>query len=265
MNYKSQTVCAVLITCNNIDTIERALESVKWTDEIIVLDCGSTDGTIELARRFTDKVYFHPSGCRTVLRNYAFALAKSDWVLHLEPEEWVEEMLRHEIDGQLLNDSPVDGFYIPQKLYFQGQWLKKGRMYPNLQLRLFRRSKGYASDHVHHSEILVPGAVKTLEHAIASDPYNDLADLLTWMDKKSTTAAYAVMESGGAPQYKLGLFSMAMRAKMTFIKHYWLKQGYQDGFNGFLMALSQSYCNFMKYTKLRMLQNGRASSAEQPG
>ncbi|MGZ8940898.1 MAG: glycosyltransferase family 2 protein, partial [Limisphaerales bacterium] len=180
MNYKSQTLTAVVITFNHADTIEATLDSVRWADEVIVLDRGSTDGTLDIAQRFSKNIQYHPGENHATLLNDAFGLAKCDWILYLEPGEWVEEMLRHEIDGLLLNSDPAIAAYaIPRKLYFDQTCIQAGGHYPNRQVRMFRRGQGRALPIPKNNELIEidTGEIVKLDRAIAMRPNRTLSDL----------------------------------------------------------------------------------------
>ena len=253
MNYRSQTLAAVIVTFNNVGTIERALESLRWVDELIVVDGGSTDGTLEIVRRFTKKIHFHPSDSQTVLRQFAFSLVKSDWVLSLNPHEWVEEMLRHEVDGVLLNvPEEVFGFSVPLKTYFMGQWVQKGGNLKR-ELRMFRKGNGTVVPDTKDALIVVPGEVEALERPIGREPYGNLDDIARVINQRSTHGAYKLLEAGGNLGWRASLFNVLMRPLWIFFYRYIVRLGFTQGFGGLVMALSQSYETFLKYTKFRTL------------
>jgi glycosyltransferase involved in cell wall biosynthesis len=265
MNYRSQTLSAVLITRNNAPVIERALESLDWVDEIVAVDQGSTDGTVKLLRRYTDKVYYHPSNDPTLLRQHALAQATQDWVLFLEPHEWVEEMLRHKIDGVLLNPNGEEGFTIPLKFYWQGRYLRRGGM-TKRELRLFRRNKALAQDHVYFRGYNVEGSVKALDEAIGSEPYRDIEEMVDALNDLSTRAAYRVVEEKGyAAQGKAGQagfqgssLNLLVRPVCTFFYRSLFLGALQEGMAGMGMAFAQSYHCFLKYAKYRDLLSASA-------
>ncbi len=252
MNYKSHPVAAVLVTYNNAGVLERALSSLKWADEIVVMDRGSTDGTLEIARQFTDKVYFHPSENRAMVLNFAFQLLKSDWVLLLDPYEWVEEMLKHEIEGILLStDQNTFGFTIPIKTMYQGKYLKSGKN--TRELRLFRRLQGKAFDEIHTEAIAVPGAVARLDRAIGQEPYQNIQQLYAAIDQNSTYRAYQLLETEGTAQVNKSMPYIILRSKWAFTKRFLFQGGFQDGWEGFTFALAYAMECFLKLAKYRAL------------
>ena len=246
MNSRSQTLSAVVVTSNHASAIERTLESLRWADELIVIDSGSTDGTLAIARRFTENIYFHPSENPAVHRQYGFALATGDWVLSLLPGEWVEETLRHEIDGVLLAvPEDVSGFKIPVKTYLMGQWLRYGGNYPRRQLRLFR--KGHAPTQAES------GQTAALVGAIGYEPFQSPDDIALLINRYSTEGAYRLVEAGDHSDWRVSLLNIMARSAWVFVYRYIGRLGFSDGFGGLVMALTQGTGTFLKYTKLRAL------------
>lgn len=257
-DYRSQNLSIVLITYNNVETIERALSSVSWADEIIVIDRGSIDGTAALARRYTEKVYFHPATNLSILKNYGFSLVKCEWILYLEPYEWVEEMLKHEIDGILLNPNrDIQGWEIPRKIYFMDRWLSHGRLYPRRQVRLFRRDTGTAKDDDYFNVISVEGNVQKMDRAIASEQFPSLESLFANLQHSSAQAAYHLIEAGEftsrESRFKQSTLNLIARPLITFLHRYALSLGCLDGFGGLSFALAQSFHCYLKYAKYRTL------------
>jgi len=254
MNYRSQTVSAVMITFNNAPVIERALESLRWADELIVIDGGSTDGTLDTVRRFTKKVFFHPSESLSERMQYGFSLVSCDWTFFLQPSEWVEEMLRHEIDGALLNvPEAVLGFTVPVKTYILGQWVPQGGNYPRRRLRLFRKGSASVRPDAYGSVIAVPGELGELERPIGEEPYRSLGDVAARMDERSTRGAYRLIEKGGNLNARASLLNIMFRPLWLFVYRYLFRLGFVGGFGGLLMALTQSMETFLKYSKLRAM------------
>ena len=167
MTYKSQTVSAVVITDNNASTLEQAPASLHWVDELIVFDRGSSDGTLTIARNHTNKVFFHPSHNLTLVRRDALSTAKSDWLLLVEPDEWVEEMLRHEIDGVMLNvPADVHRYKIPRHIKFQNQWFNTPVGDPNSHVLRLVRKKQWTIGEDWEATLSVDGKVSKLDRPL---------------------------------------------------------------------------------------------------
>jgi hypothetical protein len=249
MNHRSQTITAVVVTRNPGPTLERCLDSLKWVDERIVVDRGSHDGSLAIARKRADKVFYHPSQHDSIVWEYALAAASSDWVLWLEPNEWVEEMLRHEIDGMLLaGDSMVDGYAIPHKVYFQGTWLKNGGLYPNAQLRLFRKSLATVQDQAGQAAVFLSGTVGQLEHPLGVEPFETVHQLFDLMNQHSSQQAALALEAGTRDG---GPVSSLVSAKWAFLDRWLLKRGCADGPMGLTLAMAEAYKTFLISAKLR--------------
>lgn len=258
MNYRSQTVSAVIITHNHLKSLEKCLDSLKWVDEIIIIDQGSTDGTLDLARRYTQKIYFHPAKQASVLRNYAFQLAKCDWVISLEPYEWVEEMLKHEIDGILLNpQAETTGYAIARHLYFQGHGFGHAGPWSKREVRLFKKRQGRALDGPHQHQIQVNGDVQKLDRKLGSAPYANLQEWFESVNQRSTLAAYDALERGKA-NASTSLFGLIWAMKWAFFVQFIVRQGFKDGIHGLTAALAQMLEQYQTTVKIRSLTKARS-------
>lgn len=257
-SYKSQTVGVVVVTHNNAATLERCLESVKWVDELIVVDHGSTDGTLDIARRFTDRIYFHPSADTLVQANYGLAWLTTGWVLLMRPHEWVEEMLRHEIDGLMLNPSPdVSGYAIPIKLHFGKHWIAKGGFYPQRETRLFRRGKGTLIDTPEGLSVEIEGKPWQLDRALGSAPYTSYCQLFSDVNRRSIRAAYAAIEAGEIGILDRTVMNLLWQIKWVFVKRFFIQGGMTDGFNGLAFVFAEAMAVFLKQAKIRSILTSR--------
>lgn len=254
MTYKSQTVSAIVITDNNAATLERALSSLKWADELIIFDRGSTDGTLAIARGFTEKVFYHPSSNLTLLRRDAFAAAQCDWLFLIEPDEWVEEMLKHEIDGVMLNTpAHLNGYMIPRKLKFQNQWLDGAvGEEPERALRLVRKKQWEILDDW-QATIKVGGDVGRLDRPLGYAPYPTVEALFSAMNTHSTLAAYHHLEQHGVRPSDQGVWTLAWETKWTLFTQYYLKGGFLKGYLGLVMSMANTLKVFLKFAKIRAL------------
>jgi glycosyltransferase involved in cell wall biosynthesis len=259
MTYKSQTVSAIVITYNNAATLENTLYTLHWVDELVILDRGSTDGTLNIARTFTDKVFFHPTDNLTILRRDALALGKSDWLFLIEPNEWVEEMLKHEIDGIMLNMQPnVNGFTVPRKLKFQNEWVDLiSDAEPPRVLRLVRKGRCKVSDDWHAS-LSVEGEVRHLDRPLGYAPYRTVEELFASVNQRSTLAAYQHLEKHGFASTPQGTWSVWWQTKLAAFKSLFLKGCITKGYLGFTMAMAYTLETFLRLAKIRMLMTRKA-------
>lgn len=256
MSYRSQSISAVVLTKDSAKVLERCLESIKWVDEVVILDAGSVDNTLEIARRYTQKIYFHPAESLSTRRNFAFAMAKSEWVLSLDANEWVEEMLRHEIDGVLLNvQAGIEGYKIARRMLFQNQELADedgGRV-----LRLFKRSKGFAVTGPYPHKVAVTGEdnVGKLDRKIGYEPFTNLEQWFDTVNENSTLAAYQALEAGKVAS-TVGTMSLLFQTNWTLISGFMANSRY--GSNGLTLALAKTVEQYLTMNKIRALNKSKA-------
>lgn len=254
MTYKSQTISAIVITENNAATLERCLSSLHWVDELVVFDRGSTDATLGIARGFTDKVLFHPSRNLNVVRRDALSIGKCDWLLLVEPDEWVEEMLRHEIDGVMLNTpSHLNGFTIPRQLRFQNQWISVPLGdEPKRVLRLVRKKQWLIRDNWECS-LAVNGDVGKLDRPMGYEPFTTVESLFATINKLSTLAAYQYLEAHGTANGAQKPANLIFKTKLAAWKQFFLLGGLFKGITGQTLAMANTLQVFLKYAKVRAL------------
>jgi glycosyltransferase involved in cell wall biosynthesis len=139
------TLSIAIVALNEEANLGRVLESVRWADEIVVVDSGSTDRTCDIAREYGARVIHEPWRGYTAQKNYALELCTKDWILSLDADEEVSPELANEIKQVLASSGPLDGYAIPRKNLFLGRWMKHGGFYPDPKLRLFRRGMAYST------------------------------------------------------------------------------------------------------------------------
>ena len=136
-------ISSFVVCCNDEKRIRRCLESVKWCDEIIVVDSGSTDSTLEICREYTDRIIQRPWPGFVAQKRFALEQCRGEWVLNIDADERVSAELVHEFETRF--ESPelqeIDGFYIPRKTWYLNRWVMHGGWYPNYLLRLARRDR----------------------------------------------------------------------------------------------------------------------------
>lgn len=254
MTYKSQTVSAIVITENNADTLERALSSLHWVDELVIMDRGSKDATLTIARGFTDKVYFHPSSNFNIVKRDALSMGKSDWMLLIEPEEWIEEMLRHEIDGVMLNTpAHLNGYTIPRQLKFQNQTLRNPVGEECYRcLRLVRKGHWEVGNDW-AATLRVGGDTSKLDRTMSYAPYKTVESLFSDINRHSTLAAYRHLEVNGTVGKDICAFKMLWETKMAAYKQLIFKGGLFKGVTGVTLAMANIVGVFLKLAKVRAL------------
>jgi glycosyltransferase involved in cell wall biosynthesis len=237
-----------IITLNEEANIRRMLESVRWADEIIVLDSGSTDRTVNICHEFTDKVFHQDWLGFGKQKNAAIDKATGDWVLSLDADEPVEKELAAEIRAIMASPEPNDGYRIPRKTFFLGKWVRHGGWYPDYNLRLFKKGMGRFEERKVHEAIRVDGSVGHTRNAILHYAYPDLASYLSAINKYSSLAV-DVMAEKGVSRVRTTWLNIVFRPVFTFIFKYVFRLGFLDGKHGLILNLFHSYYVFAKYAK----------------
>jgi len=241
-----EKLSVTVITLNEENEIGDCLESVSWADEIVVVDSGSSDRTVEIAKKFTDKVVYHPWAGYAAQKNWAMEQASHPWILSLDADERVSPELREEIE-RLLESSPRSvGYRVPRKNFFLGRWIRHGGWSPDYVLRLFRRDSGRFAERKVHESVTVQGEIGMLQSPLAHYTYRSMADYFQRMDRYSTLAAEEMFEAGKRANF----IDLLLRPCGTFLKMFLLRQGFRDGMDGFLLGRLYSIYTFAKYAKL---------------
>ena len=240
-------ISAIVITFNEEQNIEDALSSLKWADEIIVVDSCSTDRTVEIARRFTDKVIVRSWPGYSAQKNFAHAQAAHDWIFSLDADERVSDELAREVETLKQETEPnVAGYEMPRLTNYLGRWIKHSGWYPDYKLRLYdRRLAEWAGDYVHES-VKVDGPTKRLSGDILHYTVLSASDHHQRIDRYTTLAAKQAHAEGK----QASLASLVFSPVATFIRSYILKLGFLDGIEGFAIARFAAYYAFLKNLKL---------------
>ncbi len=237
-------VSVVIVTKNEELNIEDALKSVSDAKEIIVVDSFSTDRTIEICRKYTDKVYQHEWQGFARQKQSAVDYAQGPWILILDADERVAPGLKAEIMENISN-TDCNGFYMPRENYFIGKWIKHSGWWPDNTLRLFKKDKGRLEPREVHEKVVVEGSVGYLKNPLKHFTYRRVSDFVERMERYSTLAAVEIRKSSG----RAGLFSLTIKPFATFMKMYLIRLGFLDGIRGLMLAVLYSYYTFLKYAK----------------
>jgi glycosyltransferase involved in cell wall biosynthesis len=246
-----------VIALNEEANIVPCLESVRFADEIVVVDSGSTDGTLELARNFTDRIFSTEWQGFAGTKNFALDQATGEWVFSLDTDERVPEALQAEIIKVVQADGPLAGYKIPRKNYFGGRWIKHLGWYPDYTLRLFRRDQGRFREREVHEEVEVAGPVGVLRPPLEHYSYNNLREYAARQERYARLAAREM--AGQGRRARPG--ELMVRPFFTFLNLFFLKKGFLEGPLGLALALAGSRYNFLKYHYLREFTRGVAPDA----
>lgn len=247
-----------IITFNEESNIGRTLESVKWADEIVVVDSGSTDKTVDICRQYTEHVIHQDWLGFAKQKNFAIDKATGEWILSLDADEPIEEMLAEEIRDIITSPTAFDGYYIPRKTFFLGKQIRHGGWYPDYNLRLFRKNKGRFEERAVHEAIKVQGTAGRTGYAIKHFAYPDLTSYMSSINKYSSLAV-DVMVKKGIGIFKTSSVNILLRPLFTFLLRYIFRLGFLDGKHGLILNLFHAYYVFAKYAKAwaRNNQKGR--------
>jgi glycosyltransferase involved in cell wall biosynthesis len=242
-----QKISACVLTYNDDHTVAWALESVKWVDEIVVVDTGSSDRTVEIAvalgARVVGPVPFTGFG---ELRNRARKACSHPWVLSLDADEHCTAALREEIMVLLAGEPTHDAYLVPRLNYFMGRWIRGSGWYRDYRTpQLFRKhSLTYTSSLTHEDYRLTSaGQVGRLVNPVLHFPFRDLDEIITKMNLFSSLGADK--QSGR----RVSMWSALGHGMWAFIRLYLLKAGFRDGWAGFVIALSNFEGTFYRYAK----------------
>jgi glycosyltransferase involved in cell wall biosynthesis len=253
-------ITAIVITFNEEANIARALASLAWADEIIVVDSESRDRTAEIARRFTERVIVRPWPSYSAQKNFAAAEASHDWVFSLDADEEVSEPLRRELESLKQAEAmAAAGYEMPRLTFYLGRWIRHSGWYPDWKLRLYdRRRAQWVGDYVHEG-VEVDGAVARLAGDLLHFTVSDASTHHLRLDRYTTLAA----EQARAQGKRASLGSLIFSPPLTFIRSYVFRLGFLDGLQGYAIARFAAHYAFLKNLKLWELSNGKHRSADQ--
>jgi glycosyltransferase involved in cell wall biosynthesis len=254
-----------IVTLNEEENLARTLASIRWADEIVVVDSHSTDRTREIAREFNAIVIERDWPGFTAQKNFAIAECTGDWILSLDADEELSPELQRQM-RTLLNSGPVwDAFYLRRRNLFLGRWIKHGGFYPDVKLRLFRRHTAdfeltpQFADRPVHETISFDGDATTLDYDIIHHAYPTLSTFIEHMDRYSNLGAELLVARGRVSH---SLFSFVAQIIVIplfdFFRNYVLRLGFLDGREGFLIHLYHGTYSSWKYAKAWELARARA-------
>ena len=249
-----QNQLSVCIICHNEEqNIKRCLDSLKWVQDIIVVDSMSTDGTVEIAKGYTDRIFQREWPGYAAQKNFALSKAETDWVLSLDGDEAVSKALCDEISSEIAMPDALDGYRIPRRSFYLGRWINHSGYYPDRQLRLFRRGKGRWVGGRVHERMEIDGHVGDLKRDLYHYPYQGvISGQLKTINDFSTLLARDMYDRGK----RFHLMLLFSRPFFKFLEVYGVKRGFMDGLAGFIIAYSDAYAMFVRYVKLREIEKG---------
>jgi len=240
-------ISATLITCNEERNIARAIESLRCSDEVVVVDSGSTDRTVELATNLGARIVDTPWRGYAAQKNLAAERASHDWILSLDADEALSEALEGEI-WQLKKTGPAcDAYTVPRLAQYLGRWILHSGWHPDRKVRLYDRRKArWVGSYVHES-VQVDGRVGELQSSLLHFTCSSLSEHMKTMEHYTTLAAEEIVAQGR----KVTLGHLLFDPPWTFFRTYVIQRGFLDGPEGVAIAYMAAFYNFLKYAKAR--------------
>ncbi|HSD62442.1 MAG TPA: glycosyltransferase family 2 protein [Ignavibacteriaceae bacterium] len=241
-------ISVIIIAKNEEVNIEDCLKSVQWADEIIVVDAESEDKTIEIAGKYTDKIFIRKWDGYSNQKRFALSLAKNEWILSLDADERVTPELREEIKSP--NDNSFDAYRIRRKNYFLGKHITGCGWDNDYQLRLFKKSAADVTDKLVHESFFVKGKVGKLKNRMLHYPYRNLNDAVIKINNYSTLEALQKYKSKHVTP-----FDFILHPVSAFIQHFIIRKGFKDGKYGLMVSLLHAMTNLQTYMKMWEMKN----------
>jgi glycosyltransferase involved in cell wall biosynthesis len=257
-----ETVSAVIMTKNCEGLVEGTLRSVApWVDEIVVVDGFSTDGTVGICRRYTDKVFQNRwDGYRFCTeRNLGTAKATKDWCLHIDPDERATPAFRDAVLAVLQHGTPHSAFEFRKKNFFLGHWMKHGGWY-HYSRHFFRRPKGTYEGVIHES-LKVDGTIGKIEAAVEHHPFTSFGQFVARHNGYSKREALALWEERGRLGEGEVRYNLERKPLKRFFKFYVKKKGFLDGFYGLAFSVLFAWVHFLNWAKYWELLNSPPGEA----
>ena len=246
-------ISATIITYNEERNIARAIESLRSADEIVVVDSGSTDRTVEIAGKLGAKVIEQPWLGYAAQKNYAAEQALNDWILALDADEALSESLEAEIWQLKKNGPKYDAYSMPRLAQYLGKWILHSGWHPDRKVRLYHRLKAKWEGQYVHESVVVNGATGKFDSTILHFTCQSLSEHLKTMDRYTTLAAEELV----ARNKKIGWRHLALDPVWTFFRTLILQRGFLDGMEGLAIAWMGALYQFLKFAKARNMRPGR--------
>ena len=246
------TITVLTLIPNAGDRLPRCLESVDWADDrFCIVDPNTTDGSGDVARRYSDHVVTHEYVNAAAQRNWALPQIDTEWTLVLDADEWVSDELAARIRAIVEDPNSVDGYDIRRLSYFLGKQINYCGWHRDFNLRLFRTRKGRYLDQRVHSKVVIDGSVGRILEPMYHDTYRDFDEYMATSRRFTSWGAQDLFDEGR----RAHLFDLTIRPATRFIKMYVLRRGFCDGYHGAVLCGLGAFGVFMKYARLWRLHH----------
>jgi glycosyltransferase involved in cell wall biosynthesis len=244
------TLSVIVITKNEAKSIGTCLKSVRWADEIIVVDSGSTDGTVAICREYTDKIFVTDWPGFGAQKNRALDLAIGQWVLSLDADEYITTELQDEIQTAINDPEEKVAFKMPRLSNYCGRFMRHSGWWPDYIIRLFLRERGRFSDDLVHERLVVNGPTGTFSNPIIHKAFENLEEVIQTMNSYSTAGARMMHKK----KRRAGLLTALSHGCWSFVHTYIVRAGFLDGREGFMLAVSNAEGTYYRYLKLMFME-----------
>jgi glycosyltransferase involved in cell wall biosynthesis len=251
-------ISVYIIAFNEAEKVRAAIESVRWADEVVLVDSHSTDGTAELAAAMGARVVQVDFKGFGDLRNQAAAACTQEWIFSLDADERCTPEAAQEIRALIEDPDALDAYWTPRRNFFMGRWIRHSGWYPNYrQPQLFRKgAMSYDQKPVHEGFVLHTGRpVGHMKQAIWQFPFKNMAEVMHKANRYSSLGAEKIKHK------RISMGSALLHGIWSFVKHYVFKLGFLDGWAGFVIALGNFEGTFFRYVKALEAQKGEAWKA----
>lgn len=243
----ARSALSVLVTSQNeVRNLPDCLDSVRWADEVVVVDSGSTDGTVELALQHGARVLEHPYESAARQKNWALPQLRHPWVLILDADERVSPELAAAIQGVLAAGGPADGYFLHRWSFFLGRPIRHCGWDRDFILRFFRAGKGRYDDRLVHETLQLDGRSAHLNGALWHYTYRSFTGYIERLDRYTARGAADARAAGRRPSVGALLF----RAPARFLRMYFLQRGFLDGVPGLMVCTLAAFSVWLKYARL---------------
>ena len=244
-------ISCVIITLNEEDNIRKCLQSVSWCDEIVLVDSGSTDNTIEIAKGFGAKIFTKELNGFGEQKRYAVSLASNDWIFSIDADEVVTDDLRESIIKRLNSSEALPaGFSVQRRLCFLEREFKYGKEGNEFLVRLFNRQRGNFTSAKVHEGVELNGESVKLESVLLHNSYKTLHQYFQKFNNYTTRAANELYEKGK----KKNVVLVYLLFPFYFLKNYFINRNFLNGVQGLMWAFLSSCYPLVKYAKLQDLR-----------
>lgn len=241
-------ISVVIITYNEEKRLEGALESIAdIASEIIIVDAYSQDNTLKVAKKYAPHVFQRKWTNFSDQKNFANSKASFPWILSLDADERISPELREEILGLKKSEPECAAFSMPRQVFYLGKWIRHSGWYPDRKVRLFRKDKAFWEGEYIHEKLVVDGKIQKLKGVIHHLTYRNIRDHVERINKFSDLGAKKLY----AQKKKCRWFHLVFLPCFRFMKSFFLRAGFLDGYAGFVIAVLHGYAVFIRYIKLR--------------